>query len=436
MGAGAAPSLLTGREKAVACAILGGQPVRSDRWPAWPQWHPETDEEPLLKVIRSGVWSRAKKVAEFEETWARTVGAKRCLTTVNGTNALICALTNLDIGGGDEVILPSYTFIACPQAILMTGAMPVFVDTDPATFQIDAGKIEERITTRTRAIMPVHLGGCPADIIRILEIAAKHDLVVIEDACQAWLAEINHKQVGTYGNAGCYSFQNSKNVPLGEGGAIVSDDDAFVDRCFSTHNFGNPYGSLTGEPGAGTLRIGTKLRLTEYQAAIGLAQLQRLAEQTSLRNANAAYLRQELEKIPGIVPHRLVAGVTRAAYHLFLFRYRKEEFQGLPKTGFRAALAAEGIPSSTGYAPLNRMPYLDHAFRSKNFRKMYPEPMLDFDRFAERNHCPETDRLCQEEGMWFTQNLLLGDRRDLDTIVSAILKIQANAGEIRRHLEA
>src|SRR5690606_41376960 len=149
---------------------------------------------------------------------------------------------------------------------------------------------------------------------------------VVEDACQAWLAEIDGKKAGTFGDAGCFSFQNSKNLPIGEGGAIVSNDDAFMDRCHSYHSYGMPYGTLVGAVGAGTVMAGTKLRLTEYQAAIGLAQLARLEEQTDLRNKNAAYLKQLILDIPGIVPYKLYEKVTRAAFHLFPFRYRSAEF--------------------------------------------------------------------------------------------------------------
>ena len=162
----------------------------------------------------------------------------------------------------------------------------------------------------------------------------KHNLLVVEDACQGWLAEIDHKKVGTFGNAGCFSFQNSKNIPIGEGGAIVSDDDEFMDRCYSYHNYGNPYGTSVGEVGSGTIMEGTKLRMTEYQAAIGLAQLKRLEEQTTKRNENAAYLKSKLKRIPGILPYKLNPKVTRAAFHLFPFRYKKEEFSGLSREKF------------------------------------------------------------------------------------------------------
>lgn len=411
-------------------AMLGGSPVHTKGWPRWPKWNPETDEKLVVDVLRSGVWSRANMTTEFEKKWAQAIGAKRCLSVVNGTSALIAALTQAGLGGGDEVIVPPYTFIASVAAILMTGAMPVFADVDPTTFQINPAKIEQKITPRTRAILPVHILGLPADMISIMAIAKKHNLIVVEDACQAWLAEINHKKVGTFGLAGCYSFQNSKNIPMGEGGAIVSDDDEFMDRCFSFHNYGNAYGSMVGSYGGGTVMLGTKMRLSEYQAAIGLVQLARLEEETTLRNENAAYLKAKIEKIPGIIPYRLNNGVTRAAFHLFPFNYKKEQFKGLPRATFLKALSAEGVPCSGGYGPLNKEPYLGNAFQTKNFQKMYPKEMLDINRYNEANQCPDNDRLC-EEAVWFGQNMLLGSKQDMDDIAEAIQKIYANADKLK-----
>lgn len=420
------------RNSALVPAVLGGDPVRTAGWPEWPIWIPEKDEKRVLEVLRSGIWSRAGVVNEFEKKWAETVGAKRCLTLVNGTNALITSLVQLDIGGGDEVLVPPYTFIATVQAVLAAGAMPIFVDVDPETFQIDPSKIGDKITSRTRAILPVHICGFPADMVQIMAIANKHDLVVVEDACQAWTAEIDHKQVGTFGNAGCFSFQNSKNIPIGEGGAIVSNDDEFMDRCFSYHNYGNPYGSMVGEVRSGTQIPGTKLRWTEYQAAIGLAQLKRFEEQSRTRSRNAEYLRAQIMDMPGILPYRLYDNVTRAAYHLFPFRYKKEEFQGLSRADFLKALRAEGIPCSSGYATLNTMPFLEKAFETKNYKKMYPEDLLDYNKYMEQNQCPQNDRLCNEEAVWFTQNMLLGSKSDMGDIVMAVEKIQKNAGKINK----
>ena len=382
--------------------------------------------------MRSGVWSRANVTMEFEQKWAQAVGTKRSLLVVNGTNALIISLNQLNVRAGDEVIVPPYTFIASVSAILATGAMPIFVDVDPETFQIDPAKIEAKITPRTKAIMPVHILGLPANMSRIMAIAKKHNLVVIEDACQAHLAEINHQKVGTFGHAGCFSFQNSKHLAIGEGGAIVSNDDGFMDRCFSYQNFGNPYGTAVASVRTGSIMQGTKLRITEYQAAIGLAQLKRLDGETTTRNENAAYLKSQIKDIPGIIPYKLYDDVTRAAFHLFPFRYQKESFKGLSRDGFLKALQAEGIPCSSGYATLNNQPYLNDAFQSKNFRKMYPKEMLDFKQYVAQNECPQNDKLCNEEAVWFTQNMLLGSKADMMEIAAAIEKVHKNADQLSK----
>jgi perosamine synthetase len=430
--AGSASSILAGgRGNNAQPAILGGAPAWDKaRWVKWPIWIPEADEKRVLEVLRSGVWSRAAMVDEFEREWSKALDVKRTLTVNNGTNALIVALNQLDIKAGDEVLVPPYTFVATVQAILANGAMPVFVDVDPETFQIDPEKIEAKITNRTKAILPVHILGLPADMPRIMAIADKHKLIVIEDACQAPLAEINKRKVGTFGHAGCFSFQNSKNIAIGEGGAIVSNDDGFMDKCFSYQNLGLPYGSAIGSVSAGSVRLGTKVRFTEYQAAIGLAQLKRLEEQTVTRNENAAYLKSRLERIPGILPYRLYSGVTRAAFHLFPFRYRQDQFQGLSRADFLTALRAEGVPCSSGYTTLNTQEFIKHALESGNFQKMYPKDLLDYAKYMERNQCPENDQLCSE-AVWFTQNLLLGSKEDMDSIVTAIQKIHNNAGAIK-----
>lgn len=416
-------------------AILGGTPVRTNPWPEWPQWDPGKDEKGVLEALRSGIWSRDKVVSEFEKRWADTIGTKRCLAVVNGTNALIASLVQMDIGAGDEVIVPPYTWISSIQCVLIAGAMPVFVDTDPDTYQIDARKIEEKITPRTRAILPVHILGMPADMERIMEIAKKHNLLVLEDACQAWLAEINHQKVGTFGYAGCYSFQTTKHLPLGEGGAIVSDDEAFMDRCYSYHNVGFPYGGVIGDVTAGSVMLGTKLRITEYQAAVGLALLGNLEEETTIRNDRASYLKSLVENIPGIVPYKLYDNVTRCAFHMFAFRYKQEDFKGLSREDFLQALREEGIPCMSGYAPyLNTQPYLQHAFQTKNFRAIYPKEMLDFKKYAERNQCPENDQLCNE-AVWLFQSMLLAERSDMEDVAAAIDKIRNNAEKIKKSVQ-
>jgi len=426
---GFATASASGKEDAAKPAVLGGKPVRTKPWPRWPRWYPKTDEPRVLEVLRSGVWSRKSVVEEFERKWAAALGAKRCLATTNGTHALITALRVLDVGPGDEVLTTPYTFIATIDAILLNGAMPVFVDVDPETFQIDPSKIEAKITDRTRAILPVHILGLPADMPKILSIARKHNLKVVEDACQAHLAEIRGKKVGTFGDFGAFSFQNSKNLPIGEGGALVSDDDALMDRAFSFHNFGRPYGTMVGDVSGQYVIVGTKCRTTEYQAAIGLAQLRRLEPETRLRHQNAEYLKSQIQDIPGILPYRLVDGVTLASFHLFPFRIDSKAFGGLSRDQFLKALQAEGVPCSGGYRPLNTMPYLKDAFTSRLFQAFYSKDELDFDAYVERNRCPANDRVC-DETVWLPQYVLLGTRQDMDDIARAIRKIREHAEEI------
>lgn len=440
LGAALAPALIPKANAAPtvipsvsdAPAMLGGPAAWGpERWPKWPTWNPETDEKRLLEVMRSGVWSRAAVVTEFEKTWADAVGAKRCLTVVNGTNALVAAINQLEIGSGDEVLVPPYTFIATITAILSNGAMPVFVDIDPATYQMDPAKIEAKITPRTKAIIPVHILGMPADMPSILSIAKKHKLSVIEDACQAHLAEINHQKVGTFGNAGCFSFQNSKNLPIGEGGAIVSNDDIFMDKCFSYTNLGTPYGTAVGTVGTGSIMQGTKIRFSEYQAAIGLAQLKRLDSETTTRNENATYLKSLIKDIPGIVPYKLYDHVTRSAFHLFAFRFKQDDFKGLSREAFLKAMRAEGVPCSSGYVPLNTQPFLNETFQSSNYRKVYSKEALDIKKYNERNYCPENELLCKE-AVWLTQNMLLAGKQDMDAISVAMNKVYKNADQLKK----
>lgn len=434
MMAGGIPSaaMVGGKGKAAIPVVLGGEALLNIKWPGWPIWNPATDDQPVMEAIRSGVWSRSKIVDEFEKKWAAAVGVNRCLTVVNGTNALIVSLMQLGIGAGDEVIVPPYTYIASPQAVLATGAIPVFVDTDPVTFQMDASKIEAKITAHTRAIMPVHLGGLSADMKRIMQIAQKHNLIVVEDACQAHLAEYNHQKLGTIGHAGAFSFQNSKNLPIGEGGAIVSKDEAFMDRCFSYHNLGFPRHTTIGSVSSGAVMNGNKLRLTEYQAAIGLVQMARLEGQTQTRSENAAYLNSRLKTIPGILPMEAYPEVTRGVYHLYAFRYKKEAFKGLSREAFMDALNAEGVPCYEGYTQLNLMPFLKDAFQSKNFVKVYAPERLNYTQYLEQNQCPQNDILCNEEAVWFNQRLLLTGKREMDAIFAAIEKIYQHAEQIKQ----
>ncbi len=402
--------------------------MRTTAFPSWPVFD-EAEERGVLGVLRSGKWNRGTGgvVSRFETAYANRLGAAGCLATANGTSALLTALNVLDIGPGDEVIVPPYTFIATVNVILQVHAMPVFVDTDPATFQIDARKIEAAITPRTAAIMPVHLGGNVADLDTILAVAGRRNIPVIEDACQAHLAEWKKRPVSTFGKCGAFSFQASKNLNSGEGGAVMSNDRDFIERCYAFHN--NSRGRGNNGADFSYRNKGLNVRMTEFQAALLLSQMTRLEKQMRVREANAAYLTKALDEIAGISPARMYGQTTRNAYHLYMFRYDREPFSSLSRSAFLKALAAEGVPASGGYSPLNREPVLKNTLESRGYRRVYGE--RDISQWAERNHCPANDQLCGE-AVWFTQTMLLGPRQGMDDIVAAIRKIQAHSSELAK----
>jgi perosamine synthetase len=313
------------------------------------------------------------------------------------------------------------------NVVLRQHALPVFVDTDPETFQMDARKLEAAITPRTKAIVPVHLGGNACDLDAILAIAARRNVPVLEDACQAHLAEWRGRKVGSYGQAGCFSFQASKNLNSGEGGAIITNDEDLRERCFAFHNIGSGFRSIGSNFTYNS--TGCNLRMPEFQAALLNAQMTRIESQAKTRTENAAYLTSLLQEIPGIAPARMYAGCTRNAYHLFMFRYDKSRFAGLPRAAFLKALAAEGVPCSGGYSPLNTQPFLKTALHSRGYQRLFSAG--DIGAWEERNRCPANDRLC-EEAVWLVQTMLLAPRKSMDQIAEAVRKIQSYAPELMK----
>ena len=407
-------------------AMLGGDPVRKAAFPSWPVID-NVEEDKLLAVLRSKKWNRmnGKAVETWEGDYARLTGAKHVLATANGTSALFTALNAVGLGPGDEVLVPPYTFVATINVVMLNYAIPVFVDTDIETFQMDARKVPGRITDRTSAILPVHMAGGAVNLDSILDTAKSRGVPVIEDACQAHLGEWRGRKLGTWGKAGCFSFQASKNLNSGEGGALITSDTELYERAHSFHNNGRTFRSRTD--GFSYAMGGANLRLTEFQGAILSAQMTRVEAQARLRDENAKYLASMLEKIPGIHPVKNYEGCTRSAWHLYMLRYDKDAFGGVPRDKFLKALAAEGVRASGGYQPLNKEPFIANALASKGYKRIYPEKYLR--EWAERNRCPENDKLCTQ-GVWFTQNTLLAGRSDMEQIAEAIAKVQRNAGDL------
>ena len=409
-------------------ALLGGPKAHPEGFPGWPTYD-STEEQAMFDVLKTHAWGRLNGgvSADFEAEFAKMLGVKSSLGVSSGTSALYTMLGAMGIGPGDEVILPVYTFVATYNVVVLNYALPILVDTDRESFQIDTKKMEKAITKETKVLMPVHIGGSPADIDSIMAIGQKHKLPVIEDACQAIMAEWKGKKVGSFGIGGAFSFQSSKNLNCAEGGAISSNDSDFIKTCYEFHNQGQGGTSTSYATGEGTR--GTNLRITEFQSGLLLAQMTRLEAQAKKRSQNAAYLSKLFNEIPGITPAKLYEGTTNSAFHLYMFRYDKSRFDGLSRAQFLKALSAEGVPCGSGYGQMNKDSYVTGLAKNKYYLKIYGEKIMN--QWLERNQCPQNDILTSEESIWFFQNMLLGSTRDMDQIAEAVRKIQKNVGALK-----
>ena len=395
-------------------AIDGGNPVHDRPWPVWPV-HDETEAAALQDVLQSGQWWSVggRRVPEFEAAFAASQDAAHATCVTNGTAAIEVALRAMGVGCGDEVIVPPYTFVATATSVLAVSATPVFVDVELDSFNMNPAAAAAAITDRTRAIIPVHIGGRPADMDGILTLARARGLGVIEDAAQAHAAEWRGRKVGALGDCGTFSFQASKNLNCGEGGAVVSNDDALADSIWSIHNVGRARAGRWYEHNV----LGSNFRMTEWQAAILCAQLARLPEQTARRTANAAILTERLRQIEGITLLSADERITTNAYHLFIFRYCEAEFGGHTRDEFVDALCAEGVPSAAGYVPL----YREAVFAERDAAGARCRAARTID-YANAD-CPACEQVCAD-GVWLFQTQLLGSAEEMHEIAEAILKIQ------------
>ena len=411
-------------------AILGGNPVRpkgSNLGVSWPIYD-DTDVQMYLDAYKSNRWSEYSNSAKelsvrFEKEFAELMGVGYCAVTNSGTDALDAAQRALDIGPGDEVITQTNTFIATAQTTFNLYALPVFIDSDPETFMINADLIEERITANTRAILPVHIGGAAADMDKILAIAKKHNLVVIEDACQAHMGEWGNKKLGNIGNLGCFSFQEGKSLCGGEGGAVIGNDDYTMAKVDGyTNNGRDPRGQKRTFPGS-------NYRITPFVAATLLGQIRRLEVQSALRDENSLYLEKLLSGIQGVRPTKKYQGQTRRAYYIYQLIYEKEYFNGLPKTKFQQAMRAEGIGFGDGIdSSLHLNPFIETYFNLRAFQKIFSKERLD--KYRRENLCPVNERIYKETGLSLGQRVFLGTKKDMEDIVAAIVKIQKNSSKL------
>ncbi|SUZ98081.1 uncharacterized protein METZ01_LOCUS50935 [marine metagenome] len=390
-------------------ALFGGKPVRKKPFPVWPRVTAGQKEQ-LLNTLESdslGIGSDAIKA--FEDQFAEFQDAKYCIATSSGTNALWVALKAGGVSAGDEVIIPPYTFIATASAVLMANAVPVFVDIDPETFNIDPVLIEKAITERTKVIMPVHIAGNPADMDRINDIAKKYNITVIEDAAQAHGAEWDGVKVGALASGGIFSFQSSKNMNSGEGGAIISNDDTFMNSCFAYYNCGRQRGREWYEHQI----VGGNHRINAMAASLLLPQLQSVEDDMVIRDKNRKKLDRALNS-EGLVTIGSYEKATRVANHLYLLKYKADYFNDVPREKFFDAMRAEGVNTYAGYKPLYREKVFDN--QDDDF------PWLKDIDYAGIS-CAETELIADYQSVWLTQNHLLGNDRDTQDIINAFEKV-------------
>ena len=404
-------------------AINGGDKACDVAWPRWPVWD-DAERQALNGVLESGEWWYGDRVAEFEEAFARFQNARFGISCTSGTTALETALLALGVGAGDEVIVPPYTFMATASAVLRVNAIPVFADIDAHTLNIDPTDVQRKVTPRTRAIIPVHVGGYIADMDRVNAIARERHLFVLEDACHAWGSQWRGKGAGALGHCGVFSFQASKNISSGEGGIILTDDEELAAQCRSYTNCGR----REGEPWYRHFIMGSNLRLTEFQAAILLAQLSRLEQQTLTRQANAAILDAGLRDIPGIITLAPEPRMTRRSYHFYAFRIDSSVL-GVTRDPLRAALAAEGVPVSPGWpTPLYKNPLFEMTGAGPSFCPRscpYYGKETDYTQVS----CPVCEQVCAD-ACWIPQNALLADEAAMHGIVAAVRKVCVHSGEM------
>lgn len=423
-------------------AIKGGTKAVDTPFPAWPV-HDAEDERNLLEVLHSGKWwyyaygggpnagspdgGWISHTEQFERDFARAHFVKHCYGVSTGTCALELSLKACGVGPGDEVITTPYTFIATSSAIMSLCALPVYVDIDPETYNLDARQIAQAITPKTRAIVVVHFGGEIADMDAILAITRRCGLAVIEDAAQATGSILTgDRAAGGMGDAGIFSFQASKVMTAGEGGACTTQDDAIAERLWSLRNCGRIKTGLWYEHH----RMGHNNRMTEFQGVLLRGQLRRLAGQCERRLRNYHVFLQAIEGLPGVRPRHFRADCVQRSMAVVVMRFTAQGWDGVTKPQLLKALQAEGVPISGGYGWANysnpAMTHLQEHMGDKAFA-FGVERFPDYAACAER--CPVAERACSREALFLLHDVFLGDETQTRKLADAFLKVYAHRAD-------
>lgn len=376
----------------------------------------------MAEVLESGNWSfNGPKELEFARRFAEFTGARHGFCVANGTVSLEIALRVLGVGPGDEVIVPALTWLATAWAVVQVGATPIFADVRAEDWCLDPGSVRQKLTSRTKALVPVHLYNNVADMNALMDIARSHSLHVVEDCAHAHGSRWGDRGIGTVGQIGSFSFQQSKAITAGEGGILVTDDDALAERIHGWKHCGRKWKPESA------FGYGGNYRMTEMQAALLLAQLGRFESQMAIRSAHVAQLRQHLEKIPGVTLCEVKPAVTRQGMYGFAFRLAPDAFGGLPQELIVGALNAEGIPVQRPYDVVYRSPLWRPGRKLLRF-----ESGVDPDvRLGLRSSCPVAERIAEQEGLVLLHHLFLGSSTDMADIAEGLSKVQKHASELR-----
>jgi dTDP-4-amino-4,6-dideoxygalactose transaminase len=404
-------------------AINGGTPVRSEPYPEWPKGD-DHDVAAVTQVVRSGRWGGfpepGPRAAEFEERFAAYQGAKHGVLMSNGTVTMEVALKALGIGWGDEVIVPALTFSATAYAPIAAGALPVFVDVAPATWTIDPDRAEAAITPRTAAIMPVHLGHQMADMDRIMDIAARHSLAVVEDCAHAHGQRWRDRGAGCIGDFGSFSHQSSKIMTSGEGGSLLTNEDRLARLAHSLIDCGRAKDTEEKE-----YTFGSNYRLGELHAALLCVAMDRFPSQQEARAETGTRFEQLVRAVPGVRVLEHDERITRWSFYRYVLAIDPGAFGGRTNQVVCDALEAEGVGAWTGYEPMSRydlfQPSLSRLPVAIEFAERLDPARMSF---------PVAESAGLRESVYVDENVFRAGAAGVEDAVEAIAKIQRNADEL------
>jgi dTDP-4-amino-4,6-dideoxygalactose transaminase len=408
-------------------AILGGPKTRPQPYPAWPVWD-QHDIDAVTDVIKSGRWGGypypGPKTAALAAKFSALQGGGYAVPMANGTVTMEVALRAAGIGWGDEVIVPAYTFQATAAAPMAAGAVPVIVDVDPNNYCLDPKAAAKAVTSKTRAIIPVHLGSNMADMDAIMALADKCNLIVVEDCAHAHGAKWNGHGAGTIGHFGSFSMQSSKTLTSGEGGILLCRTEELARKVMAVIDCGRGHAGEGGREAGPSPLMGGNYRLSELQAALALVGIERFPEQARQREQMAAYMDEALSEVPGVrVLPRDPRHTTRSFYQ-YIFAIDPQTF-GVEHDVLCAALEAEGVMAEVGYEAMHHY----SLFQPLNSKLAIPNAFpgsFDFNRMS----FPVAERACEHEAVWLDEAIFRDGRQGVDDAVAALKKIQKNASEL------